>query len=169
LLLRGVLDGRHIRHANIKRANALSEIGGLTEDDLRRKYKVILSNPPFAGVLPKESIRQDLPTQSRKSELLFLGIMMEALAPGGRCAVILPEGLLFGSTSAHADHGVRVWYRAQSQGSERQIPNVKSQIPNPQYLIGDLGLRIFDLGFRANREPREIRESQVPGDSPSAC
>ncbi|SPE56874.1 Type I restriction-modification system methyltransferase subunit [Verrucomicrobia bacterium] len=96
-----VLHG--IRHANVKRANALSEMGGLTEDDLRRKYKVILSNPPFAGVLPKESVRQDLPTQSKKSELLFLGVMMEALAPGGRCAVIVPEGLLFGSTTAHVD------------------------------------------------------------------
>jgi type I restriction enzyme M protein len=96
-----VLHG--IRQASIKRANALSELGGLTEDDLARKYKVILSNPPFSGVLPKESIREDLPTNSKKSELLFLGVMMQALAPGGRCAVIVPEGLLFGSTSAHID------------------------------------------------------------------
>jgi type I restriction enzyme M protein len=96
-----VLHG--IRNAHIKRANALSELGGLTEDDLNRKYKVILSNPPFAGVLPKESIRTDLPTNSKKSELLFLGVMMEALAPGGHCAVVVPEGLLFGSTKAHVD------------------------------------------------------------------
>jgi type I restriction enzyme M protein len=65
-----VLHG--IRNAHIKRANALSELGGLTEDDLVRRYSVILSNPPFAGVLPKESIRTDLPTNSKKSELLFL-------------------------------------------------------------------------------------------------
>jgi len=45
-----VLHG--IRRAHVKRANTLSEMGGLTEDDLTRKYKVILSNPPFAGVLP---------------------------------------------------------------------------------------------------------------------
>jgi len=96
-----VLHG--IRHAMVKRANTLSEMGGLTEDDLARRYKVILSNPPFAGVLPKESIRKDLPTNSKKSELLFLGVMMEALAPGGRCAVVVPEGLLFGSTSAHKE------------------------------------------------------------------
>ena len=94
-----VLHG--IRKANVKRANTLSEMGGLTEDDLARRYKVILSNPPFAGVLPKESIRKDLPTNSKKSELLFLAVMMEALAPGGRCAVVVPEGLLFGSTKAH--------------------------------------------------------------------
>jgi len=70
---------------------------------LSRRYKVILSNPPFAGVLPKESIRKDLPTNSKKSELLFLGVMLEALAPGGQCAVVVPEGLLFGSTSAHVE------------------------------------------------------------------
>jgi type I restriction enzyme M protein len=96
-----VLHG--IRKANVKRANALSDMGGLTEDDLTRRYKVILSNPPFAGVLPRESIRKDLPTNSKKSELLFLGVMMEALAPGGQCAVVVPEGLLFGSTSAHVE------------------------------------------------------------------
>ena len=96
-----VLHG--IRKSKVKRANTLSEMGGLTEDDLARRYKVILSNPPFAGVLPKESIRKDLPTNSKKSELLFLGVMMEALAPGGRCAVVVPEGLLFGSTSAHKE------------------------------------------------------------------
>jgi type I restriction enzyme M protein len=87
----------------VKRANALSELGGLSDDDLNRKYKVILSNPPFAGMLPTDSIRKDLPTQSKKSELLFLGLMMDALAPGGRCAVIVPEGALFGSTSAHVE------------------------------------------------------------------
>ena len=96
-----VLHG--IRHASVKRANALSEMGGLTEEDLARKYKVILSNPPFAGVLPQESIRKDLPTNSKKSELLFLGVMMEALAVGGRCAVVVPEGLLFASSTAHIE------------------------------------------------------------------
>ncbi len=96
-----VLHG--IRKANVKRANTLSDMGGLSEEDLARRYKVILSNPPFAGVLPKESIRKDLPTDSKKSELLFLGVMMEALVPGGQGAVVVPEGLLFGSTSAHVE------------------------------------------------------------------
>jgi type I restriction enzyme M protein len=89
--------------ARLKRANTLSDIGGLTEDDLKRQYRVILSNPPFAGMLPRDSIRSDLPTNSKKSELLFLAVMMQSLAPGGRCAVVIPEGLLFGSTSAHVE------------------------------------------------------------------
>lgn len=96
-----VLHG--ISKARLKRANVLSEIGGQSEDDLNRHYKVILSNPPFAGVLPKESIRHDLPTSSKKSELLFLALMVESLAPGGRCAVVVPEEALFGSTKAHKD------------------------------------------------------------------
>jgi type I restriction enzyme M protein len=96
-----VLHG--VRNTKVKRGNTLSDMGGLSEDDLARRYKVILSNPPFAGVLPKESIRADLPTNSKKSELLFMSVMMEALAPGGRCAVVVPEGLLFGGTSAHTE------------------------------------------------------------------
>jgi type I restriction enzyme M protein len=96
-----VLHG--IRKAHLKRANVLSEMGGLTEDDLARRYQVILSNPPFAGQIPKESIRQDLPTKSKKSELLFLALMLRSLAPGGRCAVVVPEGALFGSTGAHKE------------------------------------------------------------------
>lgn len=97
LVLHGVPD------AALRRANTLSDVGGLTDEDLSRRYKVILSNPPFAGVLPKDSIRSDLPTNSKKSELLFLSVMMEALAPGGRCAVVVPEGVLFGSTTAHKE------------------------------------------------------------------
>ncbi len=96
-----VLHG--IRRANLKRANVLSEMGGLTEDDINRRYAVILSNPPFAGQIPAESIRQDLPSKSKKSELLFLALMLRSLAPGGRCAVVVPEGALFGSTKAHKE------------------------------------------------------------------
>ena len=96
-----VLHG--IRNAHVKRANALSELGGMSDEDLRRRYKCVLMNPPFAGMLPAESIRKDLPTQSKKSELLFLGLAMESLAPGGVCAIIVPEGALFGSTSGHIE------------------------------------------------------------------
>ena len=94
-----VLHG--IGRARLKRANVLSEMSGLTEDDLSRRYAVILSNPPFAGQVPKESVRRDLPTRAKKSELLFLALMLRSLAPGGRCAVVVPEGALFGSTKAH--------------------------------------------------------------------
>ncbi len=96
-----VLHG--IRRAHLRRANVLSEMSGLTEDDVARRYAVVLSNPPFGGRTLKEPIRQNLPTKSKKSELLFLALMLYSLAPGGRCAVIVPEGTLFGSTKAHKD------------------------------------------------------------------
>jgi len=96
-----VLHG--IRKAHVKRANTLSDMGGLNDEDISRKYKVILSNPPFSGVLPSDSIRRDIPTNSKKSELLFLAVMMQSLAPGGICAVVVPEGLLFSSTVAHVE------------------------------------------------------------------
>ena len=63
----------------------------------------MFDNPPFAGTLPKDSIRADLPTNSKKSELLFLAAIMKPLVAGGKCAVVVPEGLLFGSTGAYVD------------------------------------------------------------------
>jgi len=101
-----VLHG--ISKANIKRGNTLSEMGGLTDEDLYRKYKIILSNPPFAGVLPKDSIRENLPKNTKKSELLFLAVMLDSLAEGGMTAVVVPEGLLFGSTNAHLELRVKL-------------------------------------------------------------
>ncbi len=95
-----VLHG--IRQANVKRANTLSDMGGLTEDDLNRRYKVILSNRPLPvcsqGIHP-----QGPPHQLKEERAALSGVMMEALAPGGQCAVVVPEGLLFGSTSAHVE------------------------------------------------------------------
>ncbi|MCT7952572.1 type I restriction-modification system subunit M [Ancylothrix sp. C2] len=96
-----VLHG--VRNAQVKLANILSNLGGLNEEDLQRRYKVLLANPPFVGTLSKDSIREDLPTHSKKSELLFLAAMMKCLAEGGRCAVVVPEGLLVGLTQAHID------------------------------------------------------------------
>lgn len=96
-----VLHG--LRKAKVRKANSLSETTGLTEEERDRRYKVILSNPPFAGQLPRDSVRTDLPTNSKKTELLFFSLVMQSLAPGGRCAVVLPEGVLFGSTTAHKE------------------------------------------------------------------
>ena len=80
-----VLHG--IRNAHVKRANTLSELGGMSDDDLAPPIQAHADEPAVRRMLPTESIRKDLPTQSKKSELLFLGLAMEALAPGGRCAV----------------------------------------------------------------------------------
>ncbi|MCZ7371938.1 MAG: N-6 DNA methylase [Candidatus Methanoperedens sp.] len=65
------------------------------------KYDVILSNPPFAGSIDIPRIKDSLPVISTKTEILFLGYMIKSLNDGGRCGVVVPEGLLFGTTSSH--------------------------------------------------------------------
>jgi type I restriction enzyme M protein len=70
-----------------------------TEND--RKYDIILANPPFAGSLNKEAILEDFDLRTAKTELLFGEYFYKHLAPGGKAAVIVPEGVLFGSAKAH--------------------------------------------------------------------
>nr|WP_198429313.1 class I SAM-dependent DNA methyltransferase [Nocardia bovistercoris] len=75
----------------------------LTEGIDAGAYSMILANPPFAGAIDAETIAPDLSAAvpTRKSELLFLAQILRALEVGGRAAVIVPEGVLFGSTRAH--------------------------------------------------------------------
>jgi type I restriction enzyme M protein len=66
-------------------------------------YSLVLANPPFAGSLDYESTAKDLlqVVKTKKTELLFLALFLRLLKPGGRAAVIVPDGVLFGSTTAH--------------------------------------------------------------------
>lgn len=67
-------------------------------------FNVILANPPFSGRLDKDRIVDEVKVgTSTATELLFLKYMMDSLKPGGRCGVIVPEGVLFGSTGAHKE------------------------------------------------------------------
>jgi type I restriction enzyme M protein len=67
-------------------------------------YHVILANPPFSGRVDRDRIVDDVKVgTSTATELLFLKYMMDSLRPGGRCGVIVPEGVLFGSTTAHKE------------------------------------------------------------------
>lgn len=69
------------------------------------KYTLILANPPFAGSLDYEATSKDLQrmVKTKKTELLFLALFLKLLKPGGRAAVIVPDGVLFGSSKAHKD------------------------------------------------------------------
>ena len=71
--------------------------------DEAERYSLILANPPFAGSLDYETTAEDLlrVVKTKKTELLFLALFLRLLQPGGRAAVIVPEGVLFGSTKAH--------------------------------------------------------------------
>ena len=67
------------------------------------KYSLVLANPPFAGSLDYENTAKDLlqVVKTKKTELLFLALFLRLLKPGGRAAVIVPDGVLFGSSTAH--------------------------------------------------------------------
>ena len=69
----------------------------------RDKFTLILANPPFKGSLDTEAVPQDLQKicKTRKTELLFLVLFLRMLKNGGRCACIVPEGVLFGASAAH--------------------------------------------------------------------
>lgn len=87
-----------VANPTIERADALSE-GHPSES----QYSLVLANPPFAGSLDDETVAKDLQkaVKTRKTELLFLVLMIKLLRNGGRAAVIVPEGVLFGSSNAH--------------------------------------------------------------------
>jgi type I restriction enzyme M protein len=69
------------------------------------KYTLVLANPPFAGSLDYDNTAKDLLqiVKTKKTELLFLALFLRLLKPGGRAAVIVPDGVLFGSTKAHKE------------------------------------------------------------------
>jgi type I restriction enzyme M protein len=73
------------------------------DEDDSEKYSLILANPPFAGSLDYESTAKDLQriVKTKKTELLFMALFLRLLQTGGRAAVIVPDGVLFGSSNAH--------------------------------------------------------------------
>nr|WP_280517424.1 N-6 DNA methylase [Paraburkholderia phenazinium] len=102
LILRGLPNVRvrlrNVLTTTIEREQ--KEALGLPEDG----YHVILANPPFAGRVDKDRVVEDVKVgSSTATELLFLKYMIDSLRPSGRCGVIVPEGVLFGSTGAHKE------------------------------------------------------------------
>ena len=95
MLLHGV-ENPHIRYRD-----SLAQEHGSEEE----KYTLVLANPPFAGSLDYENTARDLQRiiRTKKTELLFLALFLRLLKPGGRAAVIVPDGVLFGSSKAHKE------------------------------------------------------------------
>jgi type I restriction enzyme M protein len=88
-----------IENPNVRYKDSLAEEHA-GEDEA---YTLILANPPFAGSLDYESCAKDLLkiVKTKKTELLFLVLFLRLLKPGGRAAIIVPDGVLFGSSTAH--------------------------------------------------------------------
>ena len=93
-LMNMVLHG--IKAPQVAQRDTLSK--SFTEND---RYTVVLANPPFKGSIDKSDINDSLTLQTTKTELLFVERMMHLLQIGGKCAVIVPDGVLFGSSNAH--------------------------------------------------------------------
>jgi len=98
LILHG-LDNPNIHYCDTL-ANAMPErFPNLAQDH----FDVILANPPFKGSLDYSDVHSSLTgkVKTKKTELLFIVLMLRMLKTGGRCAVIVPDGVLFGSSTAH--------------------------------------------------------------------
>ncbi|PRR78836.1 Type I restriction enzyme EcoKI M protein [Clostridium liquoris] len=89
-----------VDNPNIEYRDSLSETNKDSE-----KYTLVLANPPFKGSLDYEAVSADLlkVSKTKKTELLFLALFLRILKTGGRCASIVPDGVLFGSTKGHKD------------------------------------------------------------------
>lgn len=87
-----------IENPNILYKDSLSE-----QNTDTNKYTKILTNPPFKGSLDFDIVSADLlkVTKTKKTELLFLSLILRMLKTGGRCATVVPDGVLFGSSTAH--------------------------------------------------------------------
>lgn len=73
------------------------------QNSISNRYSVCLANPPFKGTIDTESINDNLKavTNTKKTELLFVALFLRMLKAGGRCACIVPDGVLFGLSNAH--------------------------------------------------------------------
>lgn len=89
-----------VEEPDIDRKDSLSD-----DNSVRNYYSLILANPPFKGSVFTEDISKDIlsVTNTKKTELLFLALFIRSLRVGGRCACIVPDGVLFGSSKAHKD------------------------------------------------------------------
>lgn len=85
-----------ITHPNIEQKDTLSK--NYNEDNL---YDVIMANPPFKGSIDKGDINESLMLDTTKTELLFINRLVKSLRVGGTAGVIIPDGVLFGSSGAH--------------------------------------------------------------------
>jgi type I restriction enzyme M protein len=88
-----------VENPNIRYKDSLSEDHAQDEEN----YTLVLANPPFAGSLDYETCAKDLlkVVKTKKTELLFIALFLRLLKTGGRAAVIVPDGVLFGSSNAH--------------------------------------------------------------------
>ena len=92
-----------VENPDIRYRDSLAQTDSAAAEDDAERYSLVLANPPFAGSLDYESTAKDLQqvVKTKKTELLFIALFLRLLQTGGRAAVIVPDGVLFGSSKAH--------------------------------------------------------------------
>ena len=114
----GMFHGYDFDHTMLRIGSMNMELHGVEGPDIRYRdslaqehsddaeaYTLILANPPFAGSLDYDATAKDLQAivKTKKTELLFMALFLRLLKPGGRAAVVVPDGVLFGSSKAHKE------------------------------------------------------------------
>ncbi len=181
-----------IENPRIERRDSLGK--GLDESE-SECYTVVLANPPFTGNVDTKDLHERRFLQrggkkalTNKSELLFLALFLDLLEPGGRAAVIVPEGVLFGSTIAHRELRRRLLFEHDLKavislpaGVFQPYTGVKTSIlyfhkhranNDPKFSPGDapytqqvLFYEVLDDGYSLDAKRTELNQ---PGDLPDA-
>ncbi len=182
-----------IDNPRIERRDSLGK--ALQDEESEERYTVVLANPPFTGNVDTDNLHERRFLQqdgkkalTNKSELLFLMLFLDLLEPGGRAAVIVPEGVLFGSTIAHRELRRRLLFEHDLQavislppGVFQPYSGVKTSIlyfykrranaappfapGNTPYTQQVLFYEILDDGYSLDAKRTELYQ---PGDLPDA-
>lgn len=116
-LMNMILHG--IRHPNISYADSLSR-----NFDQSKQYDIVLANPPFSGSIDKGDINDNFSLITNKTELLFLELFNNILKIGGKAGIIVPNGVLFGTTNAHLDLRKLLLEKCQLEGVINMPPGI---------------------------------------------
>lgn len=154
----------------IERQDSLSD-----DNTIRDKYSLILANPPFKGSVFEEDISKDLllMCKTKKTELLFLALFIKSLRVGGRCACIVPDGVLFGSSTAHkairkelVDNNKLIAVISMPSGVFKPYAGVSTAVlvfsKDP---IGTDKVWFYDMkadGFSLDDKRSEVTENDIP-------
>lgn len=116
-----------IEQPNISRVDTLSK--GF---EPKEEYDVVLANPPFTGSIDIGDINDEFSLKTTKTELLFLELFHKLLIPGGRAAIIVPNGVLFGSSNAHK----KIRKQLMEEGQLEAVINLPSGVFKPYSGVG---------------------------------
>lgn len=141
----------------------------------RNKYDVVLANPPFKGSIDKSDMNARFRLRTGKTELLFIELIYDLLVTGGRAAVIVPDGVLFGSSNAHVEVRKILVDQCQLQG----IVSMPSGVFKPYAGVSTAVLLFtktgepmkgkvwfYDMqadGFSLDDKRQKIADNNIPG------